>query len=877
MKFFGKMNAYVLSLVILFSVCPVNGQNNNSIIHPQDHFGFMPGADGMLFDYAGLIQYLKILDEASPMLKMLEIGKSPMGKSMYIAFISSSENISRLDEFKEINRELALNPDIPDAKRKEMIDKGKVFVMSAHSLHSSEVGPAQSVPLIAHKLITSDDPLIKQRMEDIVYMIVPNPNPDGMDMIVNNYNKYKGTKYEGASLPAVYHKYVGHDNNRDFVILSQEDTKVLSRIFCQDWFPQVYADKHQMGSTGIRYFVMPFHDPISEMVDADLWNWAGIFGANMLKDMTSEGLDGVGTHTIFDLYWPGASLTAIWKNVIGMLTESASAKTAKPIFIEPNELSVRGKGLSEYKKGVNLPQPWEGGRWSLGDIIEYEMSSTMSLLKTASLHKDAILQFKNDICRKEVNNGRTKAPFYYVLPKNQKDISEFVKLVNLIREHGLEAYELKENYTLTEKNLFTGDVVIPLAQPFRAFLREVMESQDFPVRHYTPGGEIIKPYDITSWSLPMHRNVKSYIINERNQEFELLLNKIESDYSLATDLPENYLAAVFSANSNGSYKAAFTATARGIDVERTKEDIIILNETIPAGSFIMYAKTNNRQKINDLSEQLKFSPIFIEEKIRIETMPLKVPRIAFIETFFRNMDAGWTRFILDSYNIPFTVIRPGNLKEADLIKDYDLVIIPNTSKSLLMTGKMRPDGSYLSGSAHPDYIKGMGDEGIKQLMTFVDKGGLIVAWGQSTELFDGKLEIENEEFHLPYNVNNTPYDNGLYVPGSLLQVEILPDHPLSYGMPHKTGIYFSNSQILSTSVPGFGTDRRVIARYTEKDILLSGYSENEKLLANKSAMIWLQKGKGQLVLFGFSPQFRASTQASYKLLFNAMLLQKPEK
>jgi len=328
--------AITLLMVILLQYSPVTGQSDKPIIHPKDHFGFTPGDDRMLFDYNALIGYMKLLDEASPKLKLVEIGKSPLGKTMYIAFISSAVNIEKLDELRAINRELALNPSIPDDERKEMVEKGKVFVLGTLSMHSGEVGPAQAAPLIAYELVTSEDPKILQWMDQAVYMMVPNHNPDGMDFIVNNYKKYKGTKYEGASLPRVYHKYVGHDNNRDFVILTQDDNRAIARIYNLDWFPQVMVEKHQMGSTGIRYFVPPVHDPIAENIDAEIYNWTAVFGANMIRDMTNEGLAGVGQHTIFDMYWPGSTETCLWKNVIGMLTECASAKDATPIYVEPH-------------------------------------------------------------------------------------------------------------------------------------------------------------------------------------------------------------------------------------------------------------------------------------------------------------------------------------------------------------------------------------------------------------------------------------------------------------------------------------------------------------------------------------------------------------
>jgi len=350
---------------------------------PEEHYGFKPGSDGNLFLYEELIEYLQLLDAESDKVKMTEIGKSPEGIPMYIAFISSAENLNKLDKLKEYNHKLSMDSELSDAEKSEIFSEGKVFVLATLSMHSTEVGPSQAAPLMAYELATTTDPDKLKWLDDMVLMMVPCHNPDGMNIVINHYQKYKGTKYDGSSVPQVYHKYVGHDNNRDFVILSQEDTKAVARIYNLDWFPQVMVEKHQMGSTGVRYFVPPMHDPIAENVDAEVWNWTGIFGANMMTDMTKNGQAGVTNHYLFDDYWPGSTETCLWKNVVGMLTEAASAKMATPVFVEPTELRVSGKGLSEYKKSVNMPLPWEGGWWHLGDIVEYEIVSMFSILKTA--------------------------------------------------------------------------------------------------------------------------------------------------------------------------------------------------------------------------------------------------------------------------------------------------------------------------------------------------------------------------------------------------------------------------------------------------------------------------------------------------------------
>jgi hypothetical protein len=336
-------------------------------VTPEKFFGFVPGTDRMLFTYEKLIDYLVALRGKSDRLSMIEIGKSPMGKPMYVACFSSPANLKNLDKLKEINRKLALDPTLDSSATAKLVEDGKVFFLATLSMHSTEVAPSQSLPLVAYNWVTTTDPDILKAMDNVVFMVVPCHNPDGMDIVVNYYNENKGTKYEGSSYPGVYHKYVGHDNNRDFIFLTQSDTKAISALTSTDWFPQVMIEKHQMGSTGPRYFVPPNCDPVAENVDASLFIWTGIFGQEMISEMTKAGLKGITQHSIFDNYWPGSTETCIWKNVIAMLTEAASCQVAKPIYIEPTELSggeKRACRVQEEHKHAGTPGLADGGIWA---------------------------------------------------------------------------------------------------------------------------------------------------------------------------------------------------------------------------------------------------------------------------------------------------------------------------------------------------------------------------------------------------------------------------------------------------------------------------------------------------------------------------------
>lgn len=876
MKKIAMLSSLLLIGFLLLFSSNSNAQTSNQIVSPEKHFGFKPGTDRMLFNYEELIDYLQLLDAASPKLKMLNIGASPNGKPMYIAFISSAKNIENLDRLKVINKALAKDPNLSDKEVNEMLEEGKVFLLGTLSMHSTEVGPSQAAPLIAHELITTSDKDITACLDEVVYMMVPNHNPDGMNMIVENYLKYKGTKYEGSSMPGVYHKYVGHDNNRDFVILTQEDTKAIAGIYNLDWFPQVMVEKHQMGSTGVRYFVAPPHDPIAQNVDARLWNWINIFGTNATKDMTKDGLKGVAQSYIFDDYWPGATETCIWKNVIGLLTEAASVKAATPIYIEPNELRVGGKGLSEYKKSINFLDPWPGGWWRLGDIVEYEISSTKSLIQTSYLHNKSILKFRNDMAKSEVRKGKTEAPYFYILPKHQRDQSELVDLVRLMIEHGIDVFELTEKAQIGFHTYQVGDIVIPMAQAFRPFIKEVMEKQVFPVRHYTPGGDVIRPYDIASWSLPLHRNVKAYEINDGYVDLSGKMKALNGAYTLNEGVADKFNSILLSVNNNESFKVAFAAMAQGLKVERLEEATKVDGKKYPKGSFLL----KKSKKIRELLSDLNVTPAYLTTKIEAKTRTIDNPRIALVETNMHDMDAGWTRYLFDEYKLAYTVLKPDQLADAKLADNFDVLVFPNNNKSILMSGKRKGrDGTYSPSSYPPEYAKGLGKDGMEGLMSFIDNGGILIAWGQSTALFEGTLKIkrdkETEDFSLPFrNIAKNLQKSGLYCPGSLVKIKLKQDHPLTLGLPKEIGVFFRGNPVFQTSVPRFDMDRRVIASFPEKNILMSGYIEKEELLSNKSAMVCLKKGKGQFVIYGFNPQFRASTQGSFKLLFNALLLPK---
>lgn len=874
----GTIVAFV-SLLLGFSC-----QGLAAIPSPTSSLGFTPGADRELMDYQQLVDYLEALAAASDRAELRKVGESPLGRPMYVLFLSAPSNLERLDDLREINRRLALEPDLSEEKREALVAAGRVFVMETLSMHSGEVAPSQSLPLYAYEIATTEDPAILDQLERVVLMMVPCHNPDGMDMVVENYRRYRGTRYESSSLPGIYHRYVGHDNNRDFVTLTQADTKVISRLYSTEWYPHVMVEKHQMGATGPRYFVPVNHDPIAENVDESLWSWSAVFGAELQQDMGRDGLDGVASHWLFDDYWPGSTETSLWKNVISFLTEAASAQVATPVFVEPTELKVRGKGLAEYAKSVNMPSPWEGGWWRLGDIVRYELSSMRSILSTAALHDAEILRSRNVLCAEEVARGRSEAPFYYVLPVKQQDRGALPELVTLLREHGVMVQQLSERVEVGGMVMPQGAVVVSLAQPYRPFVKEVMEDQRFPVRHYVPGGEVIRPYDITSWSLPRHRGLECHEIGIRSADLEAALSELPADWPAflgAFELPATFTALAWPAGDNASHEVAWAAMARGLEVRRLTASCELEDRTLAAGSFVVSGPDT---ELRTIVENASTPPLVLAAMPETAMQRVRQPRIGLVESYFHDMDAGWTRFVLDQAGIPFTVLRPGEIEKADLAARFDVLLFPNQSKDVLLEGRQKWGGQYSQPSYPPEFSKPISKDGMKNITTWIDGGGIVVSWGRSTALFLDALEITSSDKEGDPEVVRLPVrdlseklgDKGLLVPGAFLAVDYLEDHALTWGMPRRSGVFSRGAPLFATSIPVFDMDRRVIATHPAEKVLISGYVEHAELLEKKPVMVWLRKNQGQLVLMGFAPQFRASTPASYKLLFNALLLPPPQ-
>lgn len=479
-------------LLVLALALPLAAQ----IPSPSQFLKMEIGKDRVLADYAQIRSYFRALDAASPRVDVEVLGRTTLGEEMIMAVISSEENIRNKARIREIAKRLADPRGLSDAEAAKLIDEGKAVVLVTCNIHSTEIASSQMAMEWAHALATANDPATKKRLSDVVLLLVPSLNPDGQTMITDYYRKYAGTKYEGGRLPWLYHHYVGHDNNRDWYMLTQIETRNMSRAIYHDWNPQVFVDEHQMGSEGPRMFIPPFADPLDPDVHPLIWREVNMIGSNMAFRLEQANKSGLIYGYAFDAYWLGGTRnTGWWKNITGLLLEVASARIASPVYIEPNELRGGSKGLIDYKATVNHPNPWKGGWWRMRDIMDYERIASDALIELASDRREDLL--RNLLVRTRAAIAHAKPGDAYRIPKDQHDWPTAQHLAWLMAEHNVEV-----------RQAANGDYWIPLAQPYSKFIHEMLEPQRYPEVRLQPGKDILRPYDVATWTLPLQMGVR---------------------------------------------------------------------------------------------------------------------------------------------------------------------------------------------------------------------------------------------------------------------------------------------------------------------------------------------------------------------------------
>jgi hypothetical protein len=817
----------------LFLAVPCLAQSG-SVTRPEDYLKHPIGADFVLPDWDQVRGYYEMLDAQSPRVTLERVATSAEGRDFLLATISSEANLANIDALKRYNALLADPRKTTREQRLEALDKGRAFLFVSIAMHATECAGPQFGMRFAHTFATSDEEPWKTAREQCVLLMLPSTNPDGLDHVSHWYRKTVGTPYEATELTRLYQLYAGHDNNRDWFMLTQPETRAVTSLLYKVWRPQVYWDVHQMGSRAERMFVPPFRDPLNPNLDPGIIGAINLLGTRAQVDLTRWGKTGVASGGTFDMWWNGGNRNVpVRHNIVGLLTEVASSRLATPIFQQKSDLNAPD-GVNGYLPSNRFPVPWPGGWWRVADIIDYEMAFARSLVSSLSRERRFFLENALEAADRTLLAGREGAPSAWILPADQRDRGATRRLVDVLLATGIEM-SVAESEVLADKRAYPkGSIVIHREQPYGSHVKDLFDVQRYPQ------GE--PPYDVAGWTLPALLGVRRV---EVVGAVEAKVRAAKSvDDALSGILPDmrtmDMSSEAFSSRDSDAWAAIFAGLKSGRPFSfDTKAGM--------GGIFVGYAKPEAER---DPSE-----PLVIQ----------KMPRIGLYSPWTGNMDEGWTRYVLDTFGVSYVTVRNEMLRAGALDGFLDVLVLPGVGANELDKGRAE-------GSVSGEYAGGLDPEGAIAVEEFVRGGGNLVAVGSSTRwaielmklpVVDVATGADAKEFSCPGSVLRAiPQGNSAHVSD----------------LDDSVAIFFSRGQAFREMTDKerteSGSEKRKVdflLRYAPTRLLLSGWIAKPEIIADRGAWVRTAHGKGTVHLFGFRPQYRGWAQASFQLLFRAML------
>ena len=930
-SYFLSRSFFLLLALILFGAATATAQVGNAP-SPRDALGFEPGEDRKLANWPQIVDYFKRLDTASPRVSVHQIGVSTERRPFIVAIISSEKNIGNLPRIRQAQALLAdprriTNP----SERARLIGETPAIVAITCSIHSTEIVASQMAMQLAYNLASDNSARTKLILDNTVLLLIPSVNPDGIDIVTDWYRKTLGTKFEGTSPPVLYHRYSGHDNNRDWFMLTQVETQLVSNLFWREWFPEIVYDVHQQGQFGSRMCVPPFFDPHNPNIDPVIVRQVGAIGMRMASNLTAAGYKGIVTNSTYDMWWHGGLRSApYYHNAIGILTEAASVRIATPLDVRREQLRASTRGLpNPLVPATNFPVVWEGGRWSMRDILNMELITCRTVLEEAAERREELIRNFVTIAERAIEAGKREAPYAYIVPARQHDALTAEEMISILLQQGVEVHRAKSDFTLDDKKYEKGSYVVLLAQPYRANVKCLFEPQRYPDRRLYPGGPAEPPYDVAGWTLPMQMGV-DYV--EAKSPFDTDLAKVDLDLFGLRIIDGFWLVGYpidrskkffLSPNQNKAFDFInrLFKTFESDTVSRLKHSVNVNGKEYGAGTFLIQNTSPGKQANLEKPRQknsnqphyskviswlairhgIKLDPIADKDlslNLEAATDKLIQPRVALYRSWMGSMDEGWTRWVLEQFGFDYKNIYDADVRAGNLKNSFDVVILPDQSMQQIVAGNR-------AGLYPPEYAGGITDAGVDNLKSFVEQGGVLVCLNASSEL-------AVKRFDLPVkNVLEGLRRDQFYAPGSIFRAEVDGSHQVAYGMPAEADLYFvsgSRSEDTSSAPDADSAPRadpaspaqprppsaqpegrttfvrafafeitdparvRSVARYTDGNPLRSGWLLGPQYVAGKSALVDADLGKGRVVLFGFRTQHRAQTWGTFKLLFNSIML-----
>jgi hypothetical protein len=908
--------ALVLALLVL-----VPAASALAVTSPRQQLGADVGDDYVLFNYTQLSAYWHTLARESGRVSLVEIGRSAEDRPILMAVITAPENQKRLGRFKSIARRLALAEGLTGSAARSLAAEGRAVVWIDGGLHATEVAPSQHLFEMAYQMASRDDEETRRFLRDDILLLVC-PNPDGMELVADWYMRDRDPAARSmAGLPRLYQKYIGHDNNRDFYMNTQPETRAVNRQLYREWFPQIVYNQHQSGPAGTVLFAPPFRDPFNYAFDSLVPVGIDLVAAAMHNRFISEGKPGATMRSgaSYSTWWNGGlRSTSYFHNMIGILTEIIGGPTPTDIPFLPGRLLP----------GTDLPDPVAPQTWHFRRTIDYLVTADRAILDIASKDREGFLFRTYLMARNSIDKGRTdhwtfqpadlaaveealkkdkveapksygqgypkeyydrlrdparRDPRGFIIPSSQPDFPTAVKFVNILLETGVKVERAVSEFRVGSRTYPSGSFIVKSDQAFRPHLLTMFEPQDHPNDFAYPGGPPVPPYDSAGWTLAFQMGVS----------FDRILDGFDGPFEEVRD----------PVAPPPGHVAGEAAAAGYLLSHRVNDGFIAVNRLLKAGEDVYWLK--DVQPGDDSAEgpgrvYVKAGPAAraILEKAASElglefkgttappagpALKLKPVRIGLWDQYGGSMASGWMRWLLERFEFPFERVYAPALDAGDLRSKYDVLILVSgavprpAAEEDAETSFYRPAVRIDPARVPAEYQAQLGsvtlDKTVPRLGEFIEQGGTVLALGRSTGLaYLLGLPVENGLTEQAPGGRPAPLPREkFYVPGSLLRVRVDSRNPVAYGMPETVDVMFDDSPAFRLLPDSEHCRLTPVAWFDSDKPLRSGWAWGQNYLRGTTAVVEAGLGTGKLLLYGPEVVFRGQPHGTFKLVFNGIL------
>ena len=807
---------------------------------PKAVIGDIAGAPGKLPYAEEVHRYMRMLERATPRVKVYSIGTTEEGREMIAVAVASERLIARLEENRARLAKLA-DPrtiKLDDDEADKLVAASFPVYYLTGSIHSNETGSPTALMELAYRLAVDESSYIKTIRDNVVTLITPVVEVDGRNRAVDIYNWHLAHPNENWPSLIYWGKYVAHDNNRDAIGLSLKLTRNVLNTYT-GWKAQVLHDLHE--SVPYLYDNTIGDGPYNAWVDPILTDEWQMIGWNNVSELTKFGMPGVFAHGNFDTWSPGYLMfIAATHNGISRLYETFGNAGADTV---ERTLDADEYSRTWYRQNPPLPR----ARWSQRNNNNYQQTGILTSLHYFSNNSKLFLKNFYLKSKRSIEKPKNEGPAAYVFPADDPRAANQAELLRTLQAQGCEIHRATASFTITtktkkkeatgaakpsaspspspakdtqERQFPAGSYVVRMDQPYSRIADALLDYQ-----YWAPNDPQQDVYDDTGWTMGELGNVQVVRVTDV-KALSATMERVVGEVRASSGI--NGTGSVYLINHNADNTLmSFRYRLKDVAMELSEEPFEAAGQKFNRGSFII--RKANAADVQKAASDLGLKVYAVDSAPTVKSHAIKAPRIAIMHTWLDTQDEGWWRLAMDQLQVPFAYISTQDVAaDSNLEAKYDVIIFAPVGRGpgAIVSG-MPMWGNPLPWKTTPltpnigkidstdDMRPGLGWSGLMNLQKFVRSGGVFIGVMDTADLavtygFTPGLSIARS--------------TRLKAIGVVLKSKVVDAaSPIAYGYDEALSIYCFNGPIFNVSNMAGGRggrprrEQRVTGRGTPDD------------------------------------------------------------